>query len=353
MSLVYTPKYSQHHTGSHPENQGRLEVIMESLAQNGILEKLDLIEPQPALEEDLLRVHTPKYLEHLRSFTQNGGGYLDYDTFASPQSYEIAKLAAGGAIKASELVFNGYECAYSLGRPPGHHATSNRAMGFCLINNMAISLEYLREKYKIKKFLILDFDAHYGNGTAEIFYQDPQVLYISIHQNPASIFPGKGFVEENGSGDGEGFNMNLPMQPGSKTSDYIYILEKILEPVFRQFKADFYFLDVGFDGHHEDPLSSLQLDDYFYPWIASKLQKLTNSMVLILEGGYSLEAMARSNLKMIKVLMNHNGKFEENTDTSHEVYKGPERPFTSLHVKDETKNIFQEIKDIFSPIFTF
>jgi acetoin utilization deacetylase AcuC-like enzyme len=212
MSLVYTPKYSQHHTGSHPENQGRLEVIMESLAQNGILEKLDLIEPQPALEEDLLRVHTPKYLEQLRSFTQNGGGYLDYDTFASPQSYEIAKLAAGGAIKASELVFNGYKCAYSLGRPPGHHATSNRAMGFCLINNMAISLEYLREKYKIKKFLILDFDAHYGNGTAEIFYQDPQVLYISIHQNPASIFPGKGFVEENGSGDGEGFNMNLPMQ---------------------------------------------------------------------------------------------------------------------------------------------
>jgi acetoin utilization deacetylase AcuC-like enzyme len=353
MSVVYSPKYAQHHNGSHPENQGRLEVIMESLPPNGIPEKLDLHEPQPAREEDLLRVHTSKYLEHLRSFTQNGGGFLDYDTFASTQSYEIAKLAAGGAIKASELVFNGYECAYSLARPPGHHATSNRAMGFCLINNMAVALEYLREKYKIKKFLILDFDAHYGNGTAEIFYQDPQVLYISIHQDPATIFPGKGFVEENGSGDGEGFNMNLPMQPGSTTSDYIYILEKILEPVFRQFKADFYFLDVGFDGHREDPLSSLQLDDFFYPWIASKLQKLTNSMVLILEGGYSLEVMARSNLEMMNVLMNHSGKFEEYNYTPNVVYKGQEKSFTSLNVKDETKTIFQEIKDIFSPIFTF
>jgi acetoin utilization deacetylase AcuC-like enzyme len=351
MSLVYTPEYALHDTGSHPENQGRLEVIMESLTKNGIMEKLDLNKPQPAQEEDLLRVHTSEYIERLRSFTQNGGGYLDYDTFASPQSYEIAKLAAGGAIKASELVFNGYKCAYSLARPPGHHATSNRPMGFCLINNMAVALEYLRYNYKIKKFIILDFDAHYGNGTAEIFYQDPKVLYISIHQDPATIFPGKGYVEENGRGDGEGYNMNLPMRPGSTTSDYIFILEKILEPVFRQFNADFCFLDVGFDGHHEDPLSSLQLDDYFYPWIASKLQKLTNSMVLILEGGYSLEAMARSNLKMIKVLIDHSDKLED-VNTTYKSYIG-NGTFSSLQVKNETKTLFQEIKDIFSPIFTF
>jgi acetoin utilization deacetylase AcuC-like enzyme len=351
MSLVYTPEYALHDTGSHPENQGRLEVIMESLTKNGIMEKLDLNKPQPAQEEDLLRVHTSEYIERLRSFTQNGGGYLDYDTFASPQSYEIAKLAAGGAIKASELVFNGYKCAYSLARPPGHHATSNRPMGFCLINNMAVALEYLRYNYKIKKFIILDFDAHYGNGTAEIFYQDPQVLYISIHQDPATIFPGKGYVEENGRGDGKGYNMNLPMRPGSTTSDYIFILEKILEPVFRQFNADFCFLDVGFDGHHEDPLSSLQLDDYFFPWIASKLQKLTNSMVLILEGGYSLEAMARSNLKMIKVLIDHSDKLED-VNTTYKSYIG-NGTFSSLQVKNETKTLFQEIKDIFSPIFTF
>ena len=350
MSVVYTPEYAQHDTGSHPENQSRLEVIMESLTQYGIMKNLDLYEPEPAQEEDLLRVHSTEYIERLRSFTENGGGYLDFDTFAGPQSYEIAKLAAGGAIKASELVFNGYEYAYSLARPPGHHATSNRPMGFCLINNMAVALEYLRYKYKIKKFLILDIDAHYGNGTAEIFYQDPQVLYISIHQDPTTIFPGKGFVEENGIGDGKGYNMNLPMRSGSTTSDYIFILEKILEPVFRQFNADFYFLDVGFDGHREDSLSSLQLDDYFYPWIASKLQKLTKSMALILEGGYNLEAMARSNLEMIKVLMDHEDKLKD-IDSSYEYYN-KNRHSTSLQAKNETKNLFHEIKDIFSPIFT-
>jgi acetoin utilization deacetylase AcuC-like enzyme len=341
ISLVNSPEYAKHQTVNHPENQSRIEVIINSLREEGLIEKSAIYEPIPASEEDILRVHTVEHLMHLKSFTENGGGYLDFDTYASPQSYEIAKLAAGGAIKASELVLNQYNFAYSLARPPGHHATSDRAMGFCLINNLAVALEYLRSKYDLQKFIIFDFDAHYGNGTAEIFYHDPDVLYISIHQDPNTIFPGKGFIEEIGAGEGEGLNLNIPMPPGSRTSDYIYILKKILTPVFKQFKTDFCFLDVGFDGHMDDPLSSLQLDDNFYPWVACHLQKLTSKMALILEGGYSANAMARSNLKMIKELRD-NSTNEENW-----------QPQGELLVKDETRMIFKKIQDEFTPFFTF
>lgn len=341
ISLVYSPEYAQHQTGSHPENQERLEVMMNHLIKEGEVGKSDIHQPIPASDYDLLRVHTAHYLKHLKNFTGSGGGYLDFDTFTSPQSYEIAKLAAGGAITASKLVFDHVDFAYSMARPPGHHATPDSAMGFCLINNMAVALEYMRENYGLQKFLILDFDAHYGNGNAEIFYQDPHVLYISIHQDPHTIFPGKGFIEETGKGKGKGFNLNIPMSPGSKTSDYIYILEKILAPILRKFNADFYFLDVGFDGHREDPLSSLQLDDDFYPWIACYMQKLTPKMVLILEGGYSKDAMARSNLKMIKVLKDKS------------THEDQWRPPGKMMVKDETKMVFKRIQNTFSPYFTF
>ncbi|PKL74067.1 MAG: acetylpolyamine amidohydrolase [Methanobacteriales archaeon HGW-Methanobacteriales-2] len=340
ISLVNSPEYANHQTGSHPENQQRLEVMINYLREKGEMEELDIHQPKPACDEDILKVHSNTYLKSLKDFIGSGGGYIDFDTYASPKSYEIAKLAAGGAITASKLVFDGYDFSYSLARPPGHHATASKAMGFCLINNLAVALEYMRDEYGLRKFMIVDFDAHYGNGTAEIYYQDPNVLYISIHQDPRTIFPGKGFVEETGSGMGEGFNLNIPMTPGSTTSDYIYILEKIIEPVLRKFKADFYFLDVGFDGHQEDPLSSLQLDDDFYPWIANHMKNLTSQMVLILEGGYSTDAMARSNLKMIKVL-----KDKE----THEEWQPPGK----MVVKNETRKIFRRIQDTFSPFFTF
>lgn len=341
ISLVHSPEYAKHQNETHPENQKRLEVLMNSLRKEGLLEKLNVHQPDPASEEDILRVHTSEYLKNLKTFTEQGGGYLDFDTYASPQSYEIAKLAAGGAIKASELTLEQYNFAYSMARPPGHHATSNSAMGFCLINNLAVAIKYMMKKYAIKKFLILDIDAHYGNGTAEIFYQDPHVLYISIHQDPRTIFPGKGFVEETGNGAGEGFNINIPMTPGSRTSDYIYVLEKILEPVCNEFRADFYYLDVGFDGHKEDPLSSLLLDDNFYPWIAGHMRKITPRMTLILEGGYTNNAMAQSNLKMIKVLMDNS------------ITERKRQAHGNHQIKDETKNIYKQITNTFSPFFTF
>jgi acetoin utilization deacetylase AcuC-like enzyme len=302
---------------------------------------LPLFEPEAAKEKDILRVHTPQHVNNVQKFCENGGGYLDLDTYASPESYNIAKLAAGGVITASKLILEGNKTSYSLVRPPGHHATANNAMGFCIFNNLAIGVEYLRKKHKIRKILIFDFDAHYGNGTAEIFYNDPDIMYISIHQDPYTIFPGKGFVYEMGGTDAEGANLNLPMPPGATTMDYIYILENVLGPIFKEFNADFFFFDVGFDAHQEDPLSRLQLDDYFFEWIAKKMTQLTDHRVLVLEGGYNLEAMSRANMKMINILNKEDKK--DNWIEDMEI----------LNIKEETRKLNNQIKNNFSPFFTF
>jgi len=341
ISLVYSEDYKKHDDPHHPENKERLNVIMSALKNEGVLDEVDVISPELASREDILRVHPKAHVDYIESFSKKGGGYLDFDTYATPDTYQIARLSAGGAITASELVLNGYKSAYSLARPPGHHATSNRVMGFCIFNNMAIAIEYLKEVHKIKKFLIFDFDAHYGNGTADIFYQDHDVLYISIHQDPRTIFPGTGYIREIGSGSGEGYNLNIPMPPGSNTQDYVYILQKILPPVAQQFGADFYFVDVGFDGHMDDPLSSLSLKDDFFEWSATKMMEITESMVLILEGGYDLNALSRCNIRMIEALKDN----KKGTDYYKNYYKN------DLKVSDETKRRYKKIKDMFSPFF--
>jgi acetoin utilization deacetylase AcuC-like enzyme len=340
MALVYSPEYLEHKTSNHPESPDRLTKIIEGLQEADLIENIPFFEPYRAKEEDLEQVHTADHVEKIRTFCEHGGGYLDFDTYTSPQSYEIARLAAGGVIKASELALNGFSSAYALVRPPGHHATSERAMGFCLFNNLAVALEYLRKHRKIKKFVIFDFDVHYGNGTANIFYNDPDVFYISIHQDPHTIFPSEGFLDEMGEGPGKGFNLNIPLSPGSGTSDYIYILERILRPVFKDFNADFYFYDVGFDAHRDDPLSRMFLDDDFYEWIAMEILNHPGPRVLTLEGGYNLEALKRCNLKMINVLKEERLEYSQISPVMSEV-------------REETKNLFKSIEDNFSPFFTF
>lgn len=346
-AIVYSEDYQKHETGNHPENKERTEVIIKAIkemdaGQNGIFE------PEMAGEDDLLRVHSPEHVAKIKAFCQQGGGYLDFDTMASSQTYQIAKLSAGGAIKAAKLVLEGEKSAYSIGRPPGHHATRDRAMGFCFFNNLAVVLKYLREVYNIKKFFIFDFDVHYGNGTAEIFYEDPQVLYISIHQDPRTIFPGSGFIEEIGRGEAEGRNLNIPLPPGSNTSDYIYILENILKPVAEKFKADFYLVDVGFDGHQDDPLSSINLNDDFYQWVAMEMMEITPSLALILEGGYDLPALYRCNQKLINGL-NANINFKDRNIKENK----SNLKQRNQKVHRETKDLLNEIKKIFSPFYEF
>jgi acetoin utilization deacetylase AcuC-like enzyme len=346
-ALVYSEDYKNHDTGNHVENQNRVQVIMQTVEKMNLLDSKDIYKPNMVGEEDLLRVHYPEHVEKVRTFCENGGGYLDFDTAASPLTYNTAKLSAGGAIKAAELVLSGENNAYSIGRPPGHHATRNKAMGFCIFNNLAVTLEYLRQVKKIEKFLIFDFDVHYGNGTAEIFYEDPQVLYISIHQDPRTLFPGSGFKEEIGRGEGEGTNLNIPLPPGSNSDDYKYILQRILKSAAEEFSPDFYLVDVGFDGHRDDPLSSINLDDQFFEWIAVEMMDLAKSLTIILEGGYDLNALSRSNVKLINGLKNYEMlKDEENKKEKKEL------PGSSK-VHEETKKLFKDIKEIYSPYIEF
>jgi acetoin utilization deacetylase AcuC-like enzyme len=350
MALVYSSQYDQHHDPLHVENSHRTHAILDSLSKKGFLDKIAVLKPEKASENDILRVHTPQHVNFIKEFCAKGGGYIDYDTYANPSSYDVALLAAGGAITASKTVVNGKnneKWAYSICRPPGHHANSDNAMGFCLFNNIAVAVQYVREKMGIKRILIFDFDVHFGNGTSEIFYHDPDILYISIHQDPRTIFPGKGFIEELGVGNGIGYTINIPMAPKSNNSDYIWILKEILENIIDEFQPQLLFADAGFDAHHDDPLSSCQVDEDFYSWIGEYLMELQGSLVLFLEGGYNLKALGQSNLALINSL--EYGKFSpQNYKSRMEIekeYLGNEA------VSAGTKQLLRKIKKNLSPYF--
>jgi len=311
----------------HVENKKRTDAIMDAL--NNL--DLEIVEPERASLQDILRVHTHSHVDYVKGFAERGGGYLDYDTYMTSKSYDVALLAAGGAVKASETVLENDGWAYSVARPPGHHATRDKSMGFCIFNNMAIAIEHLREQIS-DHFLIIDFDVHYGNGTAEIFYDDPNIMYISIHQDPKTLYPGSGFIDEMGIDEGLGYTMNIPMPPGSSTDDYIWILSRILEPIKDEFKPSMVFLEAGFDAHRDDPISNMRVDEEFYTWIGSYLKD--ERVVAILEGGYNIEALASSNLKFVKSLM------------------GLETPIKrEIRASDPVKSIFSRIKDKFSEYF--
>lgn len=346
--LIHSKDYELHQEPYHIENKDRTKSIMQKLHDKNILSRLTVSPPEKASKEDLLRVHSPGHVNFIQEFCRKGGGYLDNDTYASSQSYQVALLAAGGAIMAAEKVIQGEKWAYSLSRPPGHHAIRERAMGFCLFNNAAVAVEKIRAEDDKKRFLIFDFDVHYGNGDADIFYDDPEVMYVSIHQDPYTLFPGKGFVEEIGSGPGMGFNLNIPMIPGSNNADYIWILDKILPVVINGFKADLLLVEAGFDAHRDDPLSQINIDEDFYSWVGGYLMGLQGSMAVLLEGGYNLSALAQSNTVFINSLLDHKllplGEYK----TQKEIET---RYLNKDKVSINTLETFKEIKDTFSPFW--
>ena len=199
VGLVFDPIYLAHDTGHHVESAKRLRAVMDHLEQTKMLERVEMIAPDEASEELLTLVHTPRHVEYIRRFAEEGGGGLTPDTVMSLASYKAACFAAGGLVKGVDLVMKGQlDSVFALVRPPGHHATSSTAMGFCLFNNVAIAAKEAKRKYALKRILIVDFDVHHGNGTQEAFYQDPEVLYFSVHEYP--FYPGTGSLMEIGAG---------------------------------------------------------------------------------------------------------------------------------------------------------
>ncbi|MFA5054872.1 MAG: histone deacetylase [Dehalococcoidia bacterium] len=307
VGLVYHPIYLEHDTGMHCETASRLVSIMSHLNNEGTMDKLVPLNAQAASIDQVARVHSPSYISDIESFVKRGGGYLDGDTVASPSSYEAALYAAGGLIAAVDAVMSGdVTYSFALVRPPGHHAVRSAAMGFCIFNNIAIAARDAIAKHKLERVMIVDFDVHHGNGTQDAFYSDSSVLYFSTHQYP--FYPGSGDVDEIGSGDGEGYTVNVPMPGGCGDAEYVRAFEEVLAPVTKRFKPQLILVSAGYDAHWADSIAGMQVSAPGYTRMATMLKKLADELcdkrlVFALEGGYNLEALATSVDATINVLL--------------------------------------------------
>ena len=283
-----------HHTGAgHPECAERLSVTMEHLSALPLYDELKHYEPLPVEQELIEANHSSAYLTRARQTCAGGSTFLDsLDVTVSEESYDVALKAAGATIALAEGVINEeISNGFALVRPPGHHAEHDQAMGFCILNNVAILARYLKAVHGLDKVLVLDWDVHHGNGTQHTFEEDPSVLFASTHQYP--FYPGTGAWSETGIGKGRGATLNCPMRAGSDDKDYeAAFMEKIL-PAIDQFKPEFIIISAGFDAHRDDPLGEINLSTGFYGWMTDRIMEMADKhaggrIVSVLEGGYNL-----------------------------------------------------------------
>ena len=302
-SIITSLTYQNHITGpGHPERIDRVKVINEELKK--LDKKILWFQPKPFDQTIIEKVHDKKYLDNISlSFPKNGIKFLDSDTIISPGSKQATLDAVGSIIMGIDQVNSGkFRNTFCSVRPPGHHAESNKAMGFCIYNNVAVGAAYLLHRYKYNKVAIVDYDVHHGNGTQEIFYNNPHVLYISTHQYP--FYPGTGSSNEKGSSDNI---LNIPLDSGTKSDAYLNSFEHVLKKL-KNFKPEFILLSSGFDAHAEDPLAQVNLKSKDFYEITKRILKVANDIcdgkvVSILEGGYNLNALAESAYEHVRALI--------------------------------------------------
>ena len=292
---LYSPIFLEHEEDGHPESPARLRQILRVLKEDGVLPRLTALEPVPATDAQIAAVHTPQHVARVKQLVARGGGHFDADTYANSRSLDAATLAAGAVVRAVDAVMAGeIDNAFALVRPPGHHATRARAMGFCLFNNIAIAAQHALDAHHLERVLIVDYDVHHGNGTQEIFYNTPRVLYFSTHQYPH--YPGTGDWREIGEGDGVGFTVNVPLPPRVGDEGYRRVFDGLLFPLAERYHPQLVLVSVGYDAHWSDPLAFENLSIAGYAALARTAIEIARALcggriVFTLEGGYDLDAL--------------------------------------------------------------
>ena len=294
IAVFATAELDRHITPSwHPERPGRLDAALAGIPAAGLDDAVRWQEPRLALPAELELVHDQTYILGVERFCEQGGGDLDPDTFAAPGSWVTARRTAGAVLDAVDALRDGTcDVAFAAGRPPGHHAVADRAMGFCLFNNVSVAAAQLAAKGE--KVAIVDWDVHHGNGTQDIFYDDPNVFYASTHEAP--LYPGTGRAEEMGGPSAPRSNLNLPFPAGTRGDVYRRAVDEVIAPLISDFAPDWLFISAGFDGHRNDPLAGLELTSADYADLAVRLQQLVPKQrtVVVLEGGYDFDALSTS-----------------------------------------------------------
>jgi acetoin utilization deacetylase AcuC-like enzyme len=335
MLIVSSERFADHITPpGHPESPERnavLETVAAELskiaggiraaaaaAPGALGAAVERVEPIAATREHLLRVHPASHIDVIEA-TRGKATMIDADTFTSPDTADVARLAAGAAVQAVDAVLDGrHQTAAALVRPPGHHAESARAMGFCFYSNVAVAAAHARAR-GLSRVAIVDYDVHHGNGTQEIFYDDPSVLYISTHQFP--FYPGTGAATETGRGAGKGFTVNVPMEAGATDGDYLEVFEQVVVPVLRGFKPELILLSAGFDAHEADPLAQMRMTAAGLAFATGQLMMAANEVsrgrvVMVTEGGYALKALGESLTgALVTLLVEMDGPRGFGTDT--------------------------------------
>ncbi|MFH1404403.1 MAG: histone deacetylase [Candidatus Altiarchaeota archaeon] len=360
--IIYHEDYLKHRQiQQHPECPERLLCTMDYFRRKEILDPFNgmktkildtarLIRPDPALVEDITRVHSIEHVNYIRCLSEGGPGLfsiIDSDTYVCKETYDTALLAAGGVITSGEMVWNGeLKNSFALVRPPGHHASVNQATGFCYFDNVSIMIKYMQEKYGVKKVFLFDWDAHAPNGTMGTFYSDPSVLNMSIHQDPHSFYPGVGFVHQIGEGAGRGYTINFPVQAGTGDADYMYFLEEFVIPRAKKFKPDLVVVSAGQDSHQSDRISQLNVTDAGFAAMTRAMMELASDvcndkLVLELEGGYNLQTLPVTNHVIASTLAG----FEYGEDVEGEVMKSTVDLLEELEDNLKASRIWAEAPD--------
>jgi acetoin utilization deacetylase AcuC-like enzyme len=301
-AIVIDPRYAEHDPGAgHPERPARIATLIDLIDE--VSEGLDRLSPRAATGDELSLVHDPAYVEDVAR-TQDRDWYaFDPDTTTCARSFETARLAAGGFLELLDAVMEERaQNGFAFVRPPGHHAERQRAMGFCLFNNVAVGAAYLRAKYGLERLLVVDWDLHHGNGTQRMFEGDPQVLYVSTHQYP--YYPGTGAADETGRGEGPGFTVNVPLPAGCGDADYVDAFRRLVVPIAQSYEPQFVLVSAGFDAHVRDPLGDMQVTEAGFRTMARMLLEVADEQAqgrcaAILEGGYDLQAIRSSSAAVI------------------------------------------------------